>query len=381
MLLLSSLRERSIPYASLQFCLCFAIGLCGTVAHAMVPPSERAVLDEIYYGTGGIPPGGGSRTWINITGWGLPPFLGISECTSYGVSFILDHQGQEHISEIKLDQNGLTGELPSSLSALSYLRVFSAYGNDIGGSIPTLTGLADLENVDLYDNQLTGAIPSLAGLLNLASIDVRDNQLSGVMPPLDGLVNLWIFRVSSNQLTGTIPTLSGLTFLYDFNVNSNKLTGEIPSLTGLLNLRYFQARNNRLSGTIPDTTGANLDTFVVSNNLLTGPLPTTVTQLHDLEYFDAANNLLTGPIPPLTALMYLQDFYVGSNRLTGLVPLAPPSLASASLCPNPLTTTSQPGIDPAWDAATGNTPWWATPSLTNRCDDLFNNAFEVVFLP
>ena len=87
---LSSLRERRIAPASLGFCLCFAIGLFGSAAHAMVPASERAVLDEIYYGTGGIPPGGGSRTWINITGWGLPPFLGISECGSYGVTCVVD---------------------------------------------------------------------------------------------------------------------------------------------------------------------------------------------------------------------------------------------------------------------------------------------------
>ncbi len=152
------LRAGSLAISALLSC---AAGSYGTATYAMVPPSERAVLDAIYYGTGGIPPGGGSRTWINISGWGIPPFLGISECDSFGITCVMD-QGQEHVSAIELDENGLTGQLPSSLSDLPYLQTFSAGHNDLGGSIPALSGLTKLVYFDLEYNQLVGPVPSLA---------------------------------------------------------------------------------------------------------------------------------------------------------------------------------------------------------------------------
>jgi Leucine-rich repeat (LRR) protein len=344
----------------------------------MVPLSERAVLDAIYYGTGGIPPGGGSRTWINITGWSLPPFLGISECDSYGVTCVIDQLGQEHVSRIELSNNGLTGSLPTSLVDLPYLEVFDVSYNDIGGAIPAISGLSELADFDVHNNRLSGSIPDLTGLINLANLDVSSNRLTGSIPPLDAATNLWIFRAYKNQLTGPIPNLTALTWLYDFNVNDNDLTGTVPSLTGLLGLRYFQVGDNRIAGSLPELTGLELDVFVVSNNLLTGQLPATLSNVDNLGYFDAANNRLTGPIPALTALVYLQSFFVDHNELTGLLPAAPASLTSARLCPNHLTTTAQAGIDAAWNAATLSSPWWATPFSSNRCDELLYADFEVV---
>jgi hypothetical protein len=373
-----NLRGRGLGRLELGLCLGVAACLLGTAAHAMVPPSERAVLDAIYYGTGGIPPGGGSRTWINITGWGLPPFLGISECDSYGITCVVDQQGQEHVSRVDLTDNGLTGSLPSSLSDLPFLEAFDAAYNDIGGSIPTLSGLAELEDFDVHQNQITGSIPSLVGLTNLTSFDVGSNLLTGAIPSLDGIANIWIFRAYDNRLTGPIPELSGLKWLYDFNLTSNDLTGPIPTLAGLLGLRYFQVGNNHLSGSIPDLAGLEPDTFVVSDNLLTGSLPATLSSADNLRYFDASNNLLSGSIPLLAALPYLEGFWVGSNRLTGMLPAAPPSLLFASLCPNLLAIVDQPSVDPIWDAATGASPWWAAPFITNRCDGLFYGDFEVV---
>jgi len=126
------------------------------------------------------------------------------------------------------------------------------------------------------------------------------------------------------------------------------LTGTIPALTGLTNLGYFAVYSNQLTGTIPALTG-----------------------LTSLNYFAVYSNQLTGSIPALTGLTTLAYFYVGSNRLTGAVPALPHALQAASLCPNPLSTTSQPTIDPAWNAATGHAPWFAFPYANNKCDDIF----------
>jgi hypothetical protein len=335
--------------------MCLVAGLFASAAHAMVPPSERAVLDAIYYGTGGIPPGGGARTWINITGWGLPPFLGISECDSYGVTCIMV-QGQEHVSAIELDDNGLTGQLPTSFSDLPYLETFSANGNDIGGSIPQLSGLTKLTYFSAYENQLVGVIPSLAGLTALERFDVDVNQLTGTIPPLTGLTNLKVFSVYYNQLTGPIPSLSGLPNLQAFAAFNNQLTGTLPAIAGMASLSYFDVGSNRLTGTIPSLDGLpNLWWFGVWHNQLTGTIPT----LSDLVSFDIV-------------------FDVSANRLTGNVPPAPINLSKAGLCPNLLTIASQPAIDPAWNTATGSDPWWATPFSTNQCDELLYGDFEFI---
>src|SRR6185369_940759 len=83
--------------------------------------------------------------------------------------------------------------------------------------------------------------------------------------------------------------------------------------------------------------------------------------------FSVSANQLTGGIPTLDGLA-LQNFYVGANNLTGDVPAAPASLIAggSSLCDNPLNHTP----DPAWDAATGNSPWYANCSFTSTTTTL-----------
>jgi len=94
------------------------------------------------------------------------------------------------------------------------------------------------------------------------------------------------------------------------------------------------------------------------NNQLTGSIP-ELTGLTNLQFFFVSNNQLTGSIPELTRLTNLTSFWVNNNQLTGNVPSVPSPNALVAggsiLCPNPLNQTS----NPAWDAATGYTPWYA----------------------
>ena len=143
------------------------------------------------------------------------------------------------------------------------------------------------------------------------------------------------FFVNNNQLTGSIPVLTGLTDLRFFLINDNQLTGSIPALTGLTKLLNFSVGRNQLTGSIPALTG--------------------LTYLFD---FSVGVNQLTGSIPALTGLTNLEYFGVSNNRLTGNVPSVPsPSTLVAGgskLCPNFLNHAP----DPAWDTATGQTPWY-----------------------
>lgn len=186
-----------------------------------------------------------------------------------------------------------------------------------------------------------------------------------------------VISLDDNNLSGELPALADLVVLNQFYAYRNRLTGSVPTLAGLTNLQYFEIDENNFTGSIPDLAGlSSLVTFSAFKNHLTGQIP-ALTGLTHLNAFDVADNQLVGPIPDLTGLTNLMIFYVGKNLLTGPVPAAPSPgspISESSLCPNPLDTTPS-AKDAGWDAATGNTPWWATPYTNNLCDDIFTDPF------
>jgi Leucine-rich repeat (LRR) protein len=209
---------------------------------------------------------------------------------------------------------------------------------------------------------------------HVTSIELAGNNLSGTLPSLAPLTNLQTLDVSTNRLTGGIPALSGLTNLQNFYAYSNQLSGSIPPIAGLEQLGYFYVYGNRLTGMIPDLSDMpTLCHFNVSDNQLSGSIP-GIEQLTSLVVFNVRGNLLSGSIPPLFGLSSLSLFNVGANKLTGSVPDAPSGLAGgeSGLCPNSLIMSG----GAAWDAATGYSPWWATPDSTNQCDDMFTDGFD-----
>ena len=222
-MLLPSLLRKFGVYRTGYVSLSFGGAMMAATANAMVPPSERAVLDAIYDGTGG------STSWTDSTGWDLPPSQGMSECNNFGVTCVQDAQGHEHISVIDLHQNGLMGELPPSLSSLPYLETFDVWGNQIGGSIPALDGLSKLTMLSLSYHPFGGSIPSLANTPKLRYFYANWNQLSGAIPSLSALTDLLGLDISDNHLTGSIPALDGLLKLAAIDVSGKSPFGSHTS--------------------------------------------------------------------------------------------------------------------------------------------------------
>ncbi|MBS0555792.1 MAG: hypothetical protein JSR27_00105 [Proteobacteria bacterium] len=402
---------------------------------AMLPPTvpnistaERNALVALYTSTTGT-------GWTTQTNWNGAAG---TECTWYGVQclnghvFSLNMQGNNLVgalpslsafsgmNNIYFDNNQLSGSIPA-LTGLSSLQYLVLDNNQLSGVIPSLAGLNSLIVLSLASNQLSGSIPALSGLSNLADFQAPYNQLTGSIPSLPS--NIGSFIVSNNQLTGSLPTLP--VYLADFEVSNNHLTGAIPSFASLASAGRYYLDHNQLTGSLPAFPSSFYGTdFNASHNQLTGSIPAfpklvySESVQYDVSYnqitgtlpdlstlaiayqiqFHAGHNLLTGSIPALDALSLTQfdvsnnqltgtlpdlstakllNFSVGGNRITGPVP-NPPSpnnlyANGSSLCPNPLDMTSSAN-DAAWDTATGYTPWYATPSANNACDEIFGAA-------
>ncbi|MCC6596504.1 MAG: leucine-rich repeat domain-containing protein, partial [Rhodanobacteraceae bacterium] len=169
-----------------------ALGLC-VPARAAVPAAERQALVNLYNSTNGA-------NWLSDNNW-----LTGDPCEDAWEGIVCNGADQ-HVRFIDLSENQLSGSLPD-LSALANLETVWLSDNQLSGSIPSLSALLNLENLDLSGNQLTGPIPSLSTLGSLQRLYLANNQLSGSIPSLSALANLKGLRVEYNQLSGTPPAV------------------------------------------------------------------------------------------------------------------------------------------------------------------------------
>ena len=198
---------------------------------------------------------------------------------------------------------GEGGGIPTWLNRLTSLEELNLWGNEMGGTIPNLSGLTRLKLLKLQYNSLTGSIPAWFGNMNsLGGLYLHVNDLTGNIPPelgrLTRLRRLWLDR---NELGGTIPpALSGMSNLGTLNLHTNRLTGSIPSqLENLSRLQHLALHNNTLDGIIPSQLGnlSELTRLAVSNNRLSGPIPSQLGDLDKLTLLWLSQNQLTGTIP------------------------------------------------------------------------------------
>jgi hypothetical protein len=202
-----------------------------------LPTQNRAdlnilALEALYTSTGG-------ERWISKINWMDPN----ADCkTWYGVECV-----SGLVTQLILDDNGLTGTLPTEIGYLAEMTTQFSLTNDLG-----------------Y-NALTGTIPSQIGMMSKLAAYIH---------------------LSSNSLTGSLPSQLGLLtgFVFDFNVNGNSLTGNIPSEVGSWTdiLGGFYLASNSLSGSLPSEIGRwkSFQTqFFVTYNSLCGDIPDEVNNM------------------------------------------------------------------------------------------------------
>ena len=105
-------------------------------------------------------------------------------------------------SIIIVDWKGISGEIPSCITSLPFLRILDLIGNKLSGPIPS--GIGRLQRMTVLNvayNLISGIIPaSLTRMSNLMHLDLRNNRISGELLRDFGKLGM----LSRALLSGTI---------------------------------------------------------------------------------------------------------------------------------------------------------------------------------
>ncbi|KAI4320199.1 hypothetical protein MLD38_033705 [Melastoma candidum] len=192
-------------------------------------------------------------------------------------------QGQ--VIVLQLPWKSLGGRLTEKIRQFQALRKLSLHNNVIGGPIPSVLGfLPNLRGVQLFNNRFAGSIP----------------------PSLGDCPLLQMLDVSNNSLTGSIPeSLANCTKLYRLNVSFNSISGSVPfGVISSPSFIFLAVQHNNISGSIPE--------------VQTRTRKKTQFQLRSLA---ADHSFISGKLlVSLDKFKGLQEVYLGSNNITGLIP-------------------------------------------------------------
>ncbi|XP_074282203.1 receptor-like protein EIX2 [Silene latifolia] len=244
---------------------------------------------------------------------------------------------------LHLNDNMLSGEIPSCLNDLTNLKVLDIGGNQLSGKMVKWFSAEKFRALQIFrlrGNKFSGTIPrQICYLPHLQIMDLGHNHFTGYIPPcLSNLTSMT--SPNPSQMTGTNmfsetydvrEVIQGIQYSYtrtlpylvDIDLSFNNLVGSIPDdmtkISGLLNLNLSY---NQLSGTIPVNIGGlkSLESLDLSNNKLRGSIPTSIGELYMLSHLNLSYNNLSGPIPTGNQLQTLSDqasIYAGNPYLCG----------------------------------------------------------------
>ena len=183
------------------------------MGNAQINVQDSLALVDIYNATNG-------SNWNNSTNW----LIGKAK-TWYGVDV---DTIANRVIQLDLDNNNLTGYIPSSIGNLTLINEIHIYNNNLTGNIPQTIGrLTHLNWIEAQNNQLSGILTdSICRLTNITAIHIGNNNFTGKVPDsLNQLPHLNTFGINNNQFD-RLPDFSAITnaWIADYEVENNHFT-------------------------------------------------------------------------------------------------------------------------------------------------------------
>ncbi|KAH7691039.1 Non-specific serine/threonine protein kinase protein [Dioscorea alata] len=268
--------------------------------------------------------------WFGITcnSAGSVIELNLPNCNLNGKLDELDFVALSNITKLDISNNMLIGSITGNISAISKLTSLDLSSNSFNETVPAEIGqLTNLVDLRLYNNKMIGELPyQLTHLPKVQHFDLSSNYLQtpdfskfGAMPSLTYL------SLSSNSFTLEFPSFilncTNLTFI---DLSQNHFSGPIPDslATSLVKLQYLHLSSNSFQGLIPvSLANLKLRDLSLGSNILTGGIPLILGSISTLRVLELFNNSFSGPIPSTIGdLKNLQSLVLYENKLSGLVP-------------------------------------------------------------
>eukprot|EP01035_Chromulina_nebulosa_P019674 gene19674-25592_t len=172
-----------------------------------------------------------------------------------------------------------------------------------------LNDIDDDEDGDIPDNYFTAI-----------KVYLNSNGFSGTLPNIE--ISSSSVYIQNNLLTGTIPDNFVKFNMYDLRLYDNQLTGTLPGLSTSL-IRYIYISENYLTGNIPTDEFwiQSLGVVSISDNLLDGTLCDDCSSLSQIGSINIGYNYFTGDfLSKISAsCSNLLELTVNNNFLTGFL--------------------------------------------------------------
>ncbi|XP_075476475.1 LOW QUALITY PROTEIN: uncharacterized protein LOC142517870 [Primulina tabacum] len=232
---------------------------------------------------------------------------------------------------LDLSVNIFTGEIPYDLINLKQIKLLNLFMNRLHGPIPGFVAdYPELETLAIWMNNFTGVIPTNLGQnQRLQDLDLSSNKLTGTIPKdLCFSKQLRILILQKNFLFGSIPEELGMcTSLVRVRLGYNFLNGSIPSgFIYLPQLNFLELQSNMLSGFLSESSKNSTNQTILgqinlSNNQISGILPSSLSKFSSLQILLLSKNNFSGPIPPsIGELHQVVRVDLNGNSLAGEIP-------------------------------------------------------------
>ncbi|XVE74516.1 hypothetical protein DITRI_Ditri12bG0023300 [Diplodiscus trichospermus] len=258
------------------------------------------------------------------------------------------------LKNVNLARNNFSGQIPESFKefhSLSYLSLANSSLYNLSSALQILQLCSDLTTLVLTLNFRDEILPDDPKLhfKKLKLLAIANCGLKGSIPQwLRNITTLQLLDLSWNHLTGTInPQFFGSYMdLFYLDLSNNLLTGEIPkSLTQLPSLIYrdipleepsdfsfFTKRNDSRRGLQYNQIWSFPPTLALGHNFLSGPIWSEFGNLKKLHVFDLSFNHLSGSIPEnLSRMTNLEVLDLSHNNLSGIIPSSLQTLSFLSV--------------------------------------------------